>query len=136
MTFLLDTNVISEVRRKRPDGRVLSWLSRADPAALCISVLTLGEIAKGAAQCAVRDSAQAAIYYQWLDLVRVNYADRTIAVDADIAEAWGRLATKRTFPVVDGLIAATAIVRGLTLVTRNDRDFADAGVTVIDPWFL
>ncbi len=136
MTFLLDTNVISEVRRKRPDGSVLSWLSRADPAALCISVLTLGEIAKGAAQCAVRDSAQAAIYYQWLNLVRSNYADRTIAVDADIAEAWGRLATKRTFPVVDGLIAATALVRGMTLVTHNVRDFADAGVSVIDPWSL
>ncbi|MGB7035196.1 MAG: type II toxin-antitoxin system VapC family toxin [Xanthobacteraceae bacterium] len=136
MTFLLDTNVISEVRRKRPDGSVLSWLSRADPAALCISVLTLGEIAKGAAQCAVRDSAQAAIYYQWLSLVRSNYADRTIAVDADIAEAWGRLATKRTFPVVDGLIAATALVRGMTLVTHNVRDFADAGVSVIDPWSL
>lgn len=134
MTFLLDTNVISEVRRKRPDGSVLSWLSRADPAALCISVLTLGEIAKGAAQCAVRDSAQAAIYYQWLSLVRSNYADRTIAVDAAIAEAWGRLATKRTFPVVDGLIAATAIVRGLTMVTRNDRDIADAGVAVLNPW--
>lgn len=136
MTFLLDTNVISEVRRKRPDGSVLSWLSRADPAALCISVLTLGEIAKGAAQCAVRDSAQAAIYYQWLNLVRSNYADRTIAVDADITEAWGRLATKRTFPVVDGLIAATALVRGMTLVTHNVRDFADAGVSVIDPWSL
>lgn len=136
MTFLLDTNVISEVRRKRPDGSVLSWLSRADPAALCISVLTLGEIAKGAAQCAVRDSAQAAIYYQWLSLVRSNYADRTIAVDADIAEAWGRLATKRTFPVVDGLIAATALVRGMTLVTHNVRDFADAGVSIIDPWSL
>lgn len=136
MTFLLDTNVISEVRRKRPDGSVLSWLSRADPATLCISVLTLGEIAKGAAQCAVRDGAQAAIYYQWLDLVRSNYADRTIAVDAAIAEAWGRLATKRTFPVVDGLIAATALVRGMTLVTHNVRDFADAGVSVIDPWSL
>lgn len=136
MTFLLDTNVISEVRRKRPDGRVLSWLCRADPATLCISVLTLGEIAKGAAQCAVRDSAQAAIYYQWLNLVRSNYADRTIAVDADIAEAWGRLATKRTFPVVDGLIAATALIRGMTLVTHNVRDFADAGISVIDPWSL
>jgi len=134
VTFLLDTNVISEVRRKRPDGRVLSWLKRADPAALCISVLTLGEIAKGAAQCAARDRAQAAIYYRWLDHVRLHYADRTIAVDADIAEAWGRLAAKRSLPVVDGLLAATALVRGMTVVTRNERDIADAGVPVLNPW--
>ncbi len=136
MTFLLDTNVISEVRRKRPDARVLSWLRGADPASLCISVLTLGEIAKGAAQCAAHDRAQAAIYYRWLDQVRSNYADKTIAVDADIAEAWGRLAAKRLFPIVDGLLAATALVRGMTLVTRNERDIADAGVPVINPWNL
>lgn len=134
MSFLLDTNVISEVRRKRPDARLLSWLRRADPAELYISVLTLGEITKGAAQCAARDAAQAAIYYQWLDLVRSNYADRTITVDADICETWGRLAAKRIFPVIDGLIAATALVRGLTLVTRNERDVADTGVAVINPW--
>ena len=134
MTFLLDTNVISEVRRKRPDARVLSWLRRADPASLCISVLTLGEIAKGAAQCAVRDRARAAIYYRWLDQVRSNYADKTIGIDADIAEAWGRLAARRVFPVLDGLLAATALVRGMTLVTRNERDMADAGIPVLNPW--
>jgi toxin FitB len=134
VTFLLDTNVISEVRRKRPDASVLSWLKRADAAALCISVLTLGEIAKGAAQCAVRDRAQAAIYYQWLDQVRSNYADRTIAVDADIAKAWGRLAARRTLSVVDGLLAATALVRGMTLVTRNERDINNLGVPVLNPW--
>ncbi len=134
MTFLLDTNVISEVRRKRADPRVLSWMRRADPEALWISVLTLGEIAKGAAQCAARDRAQAAVYDRWLDHLRLHYADRMIAVDADIAEAWGRLAAKRVFPIVDGLLAATALVRGMTLVTRNERDIAGAGVPVLNPW--
>lgn len=134
MTFLLDTNVISEVRRKRPDARVSSWIRSADPAALCISVLTLGEIAKGAAQCAARDRAQAAVYFQWLNQLRLHYADRVIAVDAEIAEAWGHLAAKRVFPVVDGLLAATALVRGMTMVTRNERDIAGAGVSVLNPW--
>ena len=134
MTFLLDTNVVSEVRRKRADARVLSWIGRADPAALWISVLTLGEIAKGATQCAVRDRAQAAIYYQWLDQLRLHYADRMIAVDADIAVAWGHLAAKRVLPIVDGLLAATALARGMTLVTRNERDVADLGVRLLNPW--
>jgi predicted nucleic acid-binding protein len=134
VTFLLDTSVISEVQRKRPDAGVLRWLRQADPAELFISALTLGEIAKGAAQCAVRDGAQAAIYYRWLDVVRSNYADRTIAVDAGIAEAWGGLTAKRGLPVVDGLLAATALARGLTLVTRNERDIAATGVAVLNPW--
>jgi toxin FitB len=134
VTFLLDTNVISEVRRRRPDARVVSWLKRVDPSALSISVLTLGEIAKGAARYATRDRAQATIYYEWLALVRSNYADRTIGIDADIAEAWGRLAAKRPLPVIDGLLAATALIRGLTLVTRNVNDVADLGVAVLNPW--
>jgi toxin FitB len=134
VTFLLDTNVISELRRKRPDARVVSWLKRAEPAALFISVLTLGEIAKGAAQFAERDRAQAEILYRWLALVRTNYADRTIAVDADVSEVWGRIAAKRPMPVIDGLLAATALVRTLTLVTRNARDFADVGIRVFNPW--
>lgn len=134
MTFLLDTNVISELRRRRPDAKVVLWLKRVDPSALWISVLTLGEIAKGAAQQAARDRAQAAIYYEWLAVVRLNYADRTIEIDADIADAWGRLAAKRPLPVIDGLLAATALVRGLTLVTRNVSDVADLGIPVLNPW--
>jgi toxin FitB len=132
VSFLLDTNVISEVRRRRPEAAVVAWLKRADPEALFISVLTFGEIAKGAA--AVRDRAQAAIYLEWLSLVRTHYADRTIAVDADIAEGWGRLAAARPLPVVDGLLAATALVRGLTLVTRNERDIIPTGAAVLNPW--
>lgn len=134
MTFLLDTNVISELRRKRPDPKVVSWVRHADPAGLSISVLTLGEIAKGAAQCAERDRTQADILYRWLALVRTNYADRTVAIDADISEAWGRITAKRPMPVIDGLLAATALVRGLTLVTRNVRDFVDVAVSLFNPW--
>ncbi len=134
MSFLLDTNVISELRRKRPDARVVAWIRHAEPAVLSISVLSLGEIAKGATQCAERDRTQADILYRWLALVRTNYADRTIAIDADVSQAWGRLAAKRPMGVIDGLLAATALVRGLTLVTRNVRDFADLGISVFDPW--
>ncbi len=134
MSFLLDTNVISEPRRKRPDTKVMSWLKHMESTALSISVLTLGEIAKGAAQCAEHDRAQAETIYRWLALVRSNYADRTIPVESAIAETWGRLAAKRPMPVIDGLLAATALVRGLTLVTRNVRDFADVGISVFNPW--
>jgi predicted nucleic acid-binding protein len=134
VSFLLDTNVISEARRRRPDANVVAWLKRADSSTLWISVLSLGEIAKGAAQCAARDRAQAAVYYEWLVLVRSHYADRTVEIDHAIAEAWGRLAAKRPLPVIDGLLAATALVRGLTLVTRNVGDVADLGVPVLNPW--
>jgi toxin FitB len=134
VSFLLDTNVISELRRKRPDARVVAWLKRAGPTTLWISVLTLGDIAKGAARCAARDRAQAETYYRWLALLRSNYADRTIAIDADICEAWGRLAANRPLPVIDGLLAATALARGLTLVTRNVRDFAGVAIGILNPW--
>jgi len=134
VSFLLDTNVISEARRKRPDAQVAAWFRRTDPASLHISVLTLGEIAKGAARYAKRDPAQAAALEQWLDAARLNYADKIIAIDVEISETWGRLAAKRPLPVIDGLLAATALVRGMTLVTRNLEDIADTGVELLDPW--
>jgi predicted nucleic acid-binding protein len=134
VNFLLDTNVISETRRKSPDTKVLAWLAGVDPADLFISVMTLGEIAKGVATRARQNPEQAAGLEQWLIATRTAYGDQIIAVDANIAEAWGRLAIKRTFPVIDGLLAATALVRGMTLVTRNVRDFADAGIPLVDPW--
>jgi predicted nucleic acid-binding protein len=134
VNYLLDTNVVSESRRKRPDSRVVSWLRWADVNTLHISVLTLGEMAKGIAQREIKDRAQAAIYFQWLDAVRSDFADRTIGIDPHIAEAWGRLAAERPLPIIDGLLAATALVHGMTLVTRDTRDVADTGVATINPW--
>jgi predicted nucleic acid-binding protein len=134
VSFLLDTNVVSETRRKKPDANVVAWVKHADPSDLLISTLTLGEIAKGVAMRAKRSLVQAKALEQWLIATRVSYADRIIAVDADIAETWGRLDASRSLPIVDGLLAATALVRGMTLVTRNVRDIADVGIPVLDPW--
>jgi predicted nucleic acid-binding protein len=134
VSFLLDTNVVSETRRKAPDPKVVAWVSQADPSELFISAMTLGEIAKGVALRAKQSQAQAAGLEQWLAETRTDYANRIIAIDADIAEAWGRLDAKRNLPVIDGLLAATALVRGMTLVTRNVRDVADAGITLLNPW--
>jgi toxin FitB len=134
VSFLLDTNVVSETRRKTPEPKVLAWVARADPADLFISAMTLGEIAKGVAMRAKQSPIQAAGLEQWLAATRLKYRDRIVAVDADIAEAWGHLAAKRPFPIIDGLLAATALVRGMTLVTRNVRDIADVGIPTLNPW--
>ena len=134
MSFLLDTNAVSEVRRKNPDAKVVRWFRQVDPSALYISVLTLGEIAKGAAMRATRDPTQASIFYDWLEIVRRNYADRTLDVDAAVAETWGRLAGERTLPVLDALLVATALVHNMTIVTRNVHNIAPAGVRIINPW--
>jgi toxin FitB len=134
VSFLLDTNVVSETRRKVPDPNVLTWVSQAEPSDLFISAMTLGEIAKGVALRAKRNPAQATGLQRWLAETRTRFASRVIAIDADIAEAWGRLDAKRSLPVIDGLLAATALVRGLILVTRNVRDVADAGITLLNPW--
>jgi predicted nucleic acid-binding protein len=134
VNFLLDTNVVSETRRKRPDAKVLSWYRRADPASLYISVLTLGEIAKGVVQYSNRDKAQSEALHRWLNTTRDLYADRIVPIDAEIAEAWGKIAAPRPRPVIDGLLAATAIVRNMTLVTRNVGDLADSGAAIVDPW--
>jgi predicted nucleic acid-binding protein len=132
--FLLDTSVISETRRKKPDANVLAWYSRVAPAALYISVLSLGEIAKGVAKTQRTDAVSGRMLHAWLDGIRDQFANRIISIDAEIAEAWGRLAGVRPLPVIDGLLAATALVREMTLVTRNLRDIVDAGVECINPW--
>jgi toxin FitB len=134
VSFLLDTNVISETRRKTPSPQVVSWFRGVEPNTLNISVLTLGEIAKGIAKHTKRDAAKAAALIRWLESIRLNYADRILGIDAEIAEAWGRLAAERSLAVIDGLIAATALVHNLTLVTRNIGDVAGTGVLVLNPW--
>lgn len=134
MKFLLDTNVVSETRRKAPDAKVLAWFRRVDPSAIHLSVLTLGEIARGAENLARRDAIAGRAIREWLDGLLLLYADRVIAIDIEIAETWGRLSAARPLPVIDGLLAATASARGMTLVTRNRRDFSGTGVAVVDPW--
>ena len=134
MNYLLDTNVLSETRRSRPDRRVLRWLRETPPGSLYVSVLTLGEIAKGIAVLEMRDAPRALSVAQWLNQIRVEYGRQVISIDGTIAELWGRLSASRTLPVIDGLLAATALVHGMKLATRNVRDLKDTGVAVFDPW--
>jgi len=134
LIILLDTNVLSEAARRVPDASVMTWLDRVDPDGVRISVLTLGELAKGVAILTRRDPRAAEPLRAWVDQTRLDYADRLIDIDASVAEAWGILSAVRPLPVIDGLIAATARVHNLTLATRNVRDFADTGITLVNPW--
>lgn len=129
--FLLDTNFLSEVRRgARP---ALDWIEPVDTSDLFISVITLGEIAKGVSLKSRRDRRSAEVLAGWLNTVRVQFGQGIIDVSDEIALEWGRLEAQRPRGP-DGLIAATALVRGLTLVTRNAADFRDVPIDLIDPW--
>jgi toxin FitB len=132
--YLLDTNVISETRKIRADPQVIRFLEATNGDHLFLSVLTLGELRKGVAARRRSDSAIADRLAAWVDEIEQNFADRVMPLDAAAARIWGELSAGRSLPVVDTLIAATAIARGLTLVTRNTRDVAATGVTVFDPW--
>jgi len=132
--YLLDTNVISETRRTRPDGGVMAFLAAADAAALFLSVLTLGELRKGVAIKRRSDADAADRLGAWVDGIETVFADRVLPIDAAVARLWGELSAGRNLPVIDTLIAATAMVHGLSLVTRNTRDVAATGVALVDPW--
>lgn len=134
MSFLLDTNVLSETRRRAPDANVLAWLDRADPGELYVSVLSIGEIRKGIETRRRSDAGAAAALDHWLRGLETLFADRLVPIDLEIAETWGALAARGPLPVIDALIAATAQARGMTVVSRNVRDIARAGVEVVNPW--
>ncbi|KGF66854.1 recombinase [Hoeflea sp. BAL378] len=138
MRFLLDTNVLSEVTRPRPDARVLQWLDELDEDRSFISVVSIAEIRRGVAlmdKGRKRDALN-----EWLtsDLPQ-RFDQRVIAVEQDVALAWGGLMGDakrkgRNLSSMDGLIAATAIARDLALATRNIKDFESLGIRLIDPW--
>lgn len=134
MTFLLDTNVVSEARKPRGDANVKGWMASVRGADLYLSVLVIGEIRRGVERLRHRDPGQAATYESWLAGLRRDYADRIIPVTADIAEEWGRMNVPDPVPIIDGLLAATARVRGLTLVTRNIADVIRTGVPLLNPF--
>jgi toxin FitB len=135
LRYLLDTNVLSETRRRSPNPNVLAWLAAAEPGALFLSVLTLGEIRKGVALLRQRGrDAEADRIAAWLAVIETDFADRLVPVDAAIAICWGDLAAARPRPVIDSLLAATALHHGFIVVTRNVGDFEGTGVTSFDPW--
>lgn len=130
--YLVDTNVVSEARRGSPQA--LAWLRAVDPACVHLSTLTLGEIMRGIALKQKSDPKAASHLTEWLRKIRHDHADRMLGITDQISVEWGRIAAIRPRGDVDGLIAATAIVHDLILVTRNERDFADTGASVINPW--
>jgi predicted nucleic acid-binding protein len=134
VTYLLDTNVVSEIRKRRPDPHVLAWWDRVKSADIFLSALTIGEIRLGVERLRRKDRAQAERLARWLDDLQTAYADHIVAVDAHIVEEWGRMNVPDPLPVIDGLLAATARVRGWILVTRNVDDVAGRDVAVINPF--
>ena len=134
MTWLLDTNIVSELRKgELAHARLRAWFAEADEDALFTSVLVVGEIRRGIESLRRRDVPSALALEHWLAALTDSFADRILPVDRMVAEEWGRLNVPDPVPTVDGLLAATARVHDLTLVTRNTRDVARTGVPVLDP---
>jgi toxin FitB len=134
LQYLLDTNILSETRKKQTDERVISFLSAAEPSALYISVLTLGELRKGVALKRRSDTDAAKKIAAWVDGLEFTFGDRILGINAATAKLWGELSAQRPRPVIDTLLAATAIVHELTLVTRNTSDVQDIDLKLLDPW--
>lgn len=132
--YLLDTVVLSELRKTRRDPGVVRWVSDQRPSDLFLSVVSIGEIERGIARQRTRDPAFADALGAWLDRLLALYRDRILPFDVDSARRWGRLSARLGNNGADLIIAATAAEHGLTVVTRNVRDFEPAGVSVLDPF--
>jgi predicted nucleic acid-binding protein len=132
--YLLDTNVVSEGRRKVPNVRVAAFMRSIRQEDSFVSVLTIGELRKGAEMRRRTDPDGADSLGRWIDDVEAKFGSCILTVDLATARVWGELSAVRPRAAIDTLIAATAIVRDLTLVTRNTREVADTGVDLVDPW--
>ena len=136
--FLLDTNCISELVRRKPEPRVLEWMEAADESLLHLSVLTLGEIRKGVA--GLVQGKRRTHLETWLEVdLLARFAGRITPIDAAIADRWGLIAAEterrgKALSVIDGLLAATALHHNLTVVSRNASDFANTQVQALNPW--
>lgn len=134
MSWLVDTNVLSELRKgDRANEGVRSWFASAEDDDLFTSVLVLGEVRRGIESIRRRDAPAALALEQWLSRLTATFSDRVLPVDAQVADRWGRLNVPDPIPTVDGLLAATALAHDLVLVTRNTRDVAPTGVRLLNP---
>lgn len=134
MKWLLDTNVLSELRRKQCEPRVKKWVAEQESDSLGISVMSLAEIRRGVELKRVKDPLQADVIEKWLTRTAKRHAGHILPVTEAIADRWGRLPAKKAQPGIDGFIAATALEHDLTVVTRNVADFKDTGVRIVNPW--
>lgn len=132
--YLLDTNVISETRRVKANPNVTAFISSAPANELFVSALTVGELWKGVALKRRTDELAGDQLAAWVQGIETLFANQVLPVDAAVARVWGELCAAQSFPVIDAAIAATALAHGLTLVTRNTKDFALTGVPILDPW--
>jgi predicted nucleic acid-binding protein len=135
VSFLIDTNVISEVRKaSRCNANVWAWYGSIEDIDLYLSVLVLGEIRKSIEQARRRDPRKAGALEAWLIEVDAAFGERVLPIDRAVTDEWGRMSAVRSIPVIDGLLAATARVHRLTFVTRNDADVAGLGAEVLNPF--
>lgn len=135
MSYLVDTNILSELRRREPNSGVTNWITGRPSAGLYISVLSLGEIRKGIES--LPDGDRRSRLADWLEVeLPAFFGERVLPVDERVADRWGRLVSQigRPVPAIDSLLAATALYHDLMLVTRNVRDFAYPGLEIINPW--
>ena len=136
MNYLIDTNIISEVRKgDRCDPNVARWYNKIDDDTLYLSVLVLGEIRKGLEKIRPRNARRAGVLEKWLIEVGNAFSDRILPVNRAVVDEWGRMNAARPLPVIDSLLAATAKVHDMTLVTRNTSDVANLDVSVFNPFF-
>jgi predicted nucleic acid-binding protein len=135
VNYLIDTNIISEVRKgERCNPNVAAWFASVDDADIYLSVLVLGEIRKGVERARSSNPAQARTLEKWLTFVNGSFAERILPIDQAVADEWGRMAAKRPVSTVDALLAATAKVHGMSLATRNVADVADLRADFVNPF--
>jgi predicted nucleic acid-binding protein len=132
--YLLDTNVVSELRKSSPDSNVEAWYDSVPGSELFLSVLTIGEIRMGVERARRKDPVRADSLENWLTRLETAYGDHVVPVDTAVADTWARLSVPHPLPVIDGLLAATAYDRGWVFVTRNAKDVRRSGVRVLNPF--
>lgn len=134
MSWLLDTNIVSELRKgERADLRLRTWFADVEDDEIFTSVLVLGEIRRGIESVRRRDATSALALEQWLIRLATGFGERILPVDVRVADQWGALNVPDPLPTIDGLLAATALVHDLTLVTRSVKDVASTGARTLDP---
>ncbi|MGO8675220.1 MAG: type II toxin-antitoxin system VapC family toxin [Limisphaerales bacterium] len=133
--FLLDTNILSELRKgSRCDARVREWIQGTPAEELFVSVLVLGEIRRGIERIRIRDPHQARALEKWLQSLKIEFADHILPVDERVADFWGRLGLRQPVPLLDAFLAATGLAHDLTVVSRDESGYRNTGVRLINPF--